>query len=675
MQFWRKAAPDTDKCSTDISVFFVEDLAENFYVNWTSSYDWYTPIPTYFGLQEGHSYKSNCFLVTNYTADASGYQYLDRMHLGMTFMGGGGLPIGIETYTASTNKYVWSAVVEFLDDKIHVDNISYTFDTVSSGIVYYSDLFTTNSGSISCFNPIQNSTIYTPYSNASNISDGFGTIRVLDYTTGECEVSKATTAANCRNTFCVVDWVGVYPDATNQHTRTNDMVSSLQKYKYYGDDYHISIPLEYGQDINKCVPFVSNSYDASVQEYCNKIVFRDYVNNGFIIRSHGDGIGTSMNDRRITCNIVEFGDTVNVYNGATFSTDTSVSVDIEAVDLERAFLHFYYYIEGATDATPDDNMVCGYFTSSSGISFIRYSNTFGTMNIVWYVVECVEEDNFWKVDHLFTNSARGGTTVSVDVDISPKISNSAFIGSYTMSYNSEFPNYIAYNLKYHDSYLSTIDFSRWSASSTDLRATNIEVIHFKDANTIYGTSVLSGATVSGNIDLDTTVDLSRSMVTPTQSIGCAKTGGNSYKDMYQNFDFLDDSTLVCTKEGGTYDSYGSYFVYQFPEYNKYYIEGYVQEIQGYEGSTTPVSREVNLYRADTQELVSTTTSVSGTGYFYLETSYSGIHFAVCLDDTSGTVYNDLIYGKMYPTIISGTFSHNMGLVTEDREVRLPIIRQ
>jgi len=73
-----------------------------------------------------------------------------------------------------------------------------------------------------------------------------------------------------------------------------------------------------------------------------------------------------------------------------------------------------------------------------------------------------------------------------------------------------------------------------------------------------------------------------------------------------------------------------------------YFEGYVYE------KGIPVSRKLYLHRRDTGELIATTTS-SGNGYYKLETTYSGSHYIVCLDDSSGVEYNDLIIGNVYPT--------------------------
>jgi len=59
----------------------------------------------------------------------------------------------------------------------------------------------------------------------------------------------------------------------------------------------------------------------------------------------------------------------------------------------------------------------------------------------------------------------------------------------------------------------------------------------------------------------------------------------------------------------------------------------------------PVARTVRSYRRDTGELTDETTSNSSTGYYYLETTYSGLHSIVCLDDEGGLSYNDLIIGQ------------------------------
>jgi len=78
----------------------------------------------------------------------------------------------------------------------------------------------------------------------------------------------------------------------------------------------------------------------------------------------------------------------------------------------------------------------------------------------------------------------------------------------------------------------------------------------------------------------------------------------------------------------------------------YSFTGYVYE-QG-----NPIQRTLYLHNRDTGELMATTTS-SGNGYYYMETTYSGAHYIVCLDDPGGVSYNDLIIGNVLPTTTSG----------------------
>jgi hypothetical protein len=73
-----------------------------------------------------------------------------------------------------------------------------------------------------------------------------------------------------------------------------------------------------------------------------------------------------------------------------------------------------------------------------------------------------------------------------------------------------------------------------------------------------------------------------------------------------------------------------------------YFSGYVYELGN------PVQRTVYLHNRSTGELVDSTTS-SGNGYYYLETTYSGAHYIVALDDEAREDYNDLIIGNVYPT--------------------------
>ena len=87
--------------------------------------------------------------------------------------------------------------------------------------------------------------------------------------------------------------------------------------------------------------------------------------------------------------------------------------------------------------------------------------------------------------------------------------------------------------------------------------------------------------------------------------------------------------------------------YSGSEDPKYCVSGYVKK------GTISVNRQIYLHNRDTGALITSTTSSGIGGYFYMETTYSGAHYVVCLDDVMGVSYNDLIYGNIYPATTSG----------------------
>ena len=74
----------------------------------------------------------------------------------------------------------------------------------------------------------------------------------------------------------------------------------------------------------------------------------------------------------------------------------------------------------------------------------------------------------------------------------------------------------------------------------------------------------------------------------------------------------------------------------------YYYHGYVKEKGAY------VTRKVYLYKRNTGALIDSCMSNASTGYYLLETSVSGEHFVVALDDDAGDTYNALIEDRLYP---------------------------
>ena len=97
--------------------------------------------------------------------------------------------------------------------------------------------------------------------------------------------------------------------------------------------------------------------------------------------------------------------------------------------------------------------------------------------------------------------------------------------------------------------------------------------------------------------------------------------------------------------GNDANYWGMYEIEMYKCQDTYYFSGYVYE-QG-----SPIQRTLYLHNRSDGNLEDTTTS-SGNGYYYLETTYSGAHYIVCLDDPAGEDYNDLIIGNVIPTTVS-----------------------
>ena len=120
-----------------------------------------------------------------------------------------------------------------------------------------------------------------------------------------------------------------------------------------------------------------------------------------------------------------------------------------------------------------------------------------------------------------------------------------------------------------------------------------------------------------------------------------------YQDAFQNYQGQNAPTIhnyVTTPTEGYGPAYSSdwYVPLDYPVVG--YFDGYVME----EGS--PVQRTINLYKRTNGEFLSTTSS-NPSGYYYIETTFSGMHYVMCLDAPADPLYNDLIIGSAYPTAI------------------------
>jgi len=123
--------------------------------------------------------------------------------------------------------------------------------------------------------------------------------------------------------------------------------------------------------------------------------------------------------------------------------------------------------------------------------------------------------------------------------------------------------------------------------------------------------------------------------------------GTNYARYFARVWYQDDSTIRAYRQNGSEAGQLRWQSVEFAPAPGYYVGGYVAQ----EG--VAVERTVRSYRRDTGDFLGETTSSGIGGYFYLETSYSGAQYVVCVDDDAGLDYNALIYDSIMPTTISG----------------------
>jgi len=633
----------------DTSIFVVEDLKDNFVTRHANSSSSSTRLSFYNDdyIWSSHNSFSIASYATNYSStrmDASAW----RAGLWLDFRFD--CFRGYATYTA----YFTVTFVKFLDEKRHTDTF-YSVQTDTTNTFTYVSNFLEEDG-LTCFNHIQSSTMICSTSSAT-WSQAIGTIRISDYETKTVEVAKGGSGTSSQGNFGLINWTGYhYQDAHSirPSVPTKGFIRSLQVFKQYASSSLIEAYLTKGQNIKQCIPFMNYSNQTSNADAIrrSRAIYRFEDPDCFRVR-----FGTAAS-RYVTVYIVEFNDNIKIQHGFGYSNGNTITLSIDKVDLDRAFLLFYAFSDSYGDG-PAYNAVVGHFNSDEEIAFRRNSSS-DNIYISWYVVECINESNYWTVQHLYETTSNSNNTVDMSVEYKPVFSKSMLLASYSHSYTSYRPDAGTYRI--YDLYGDRIRFDRsYSSYSLEHRACEIIEMYtdldFMSRKYFVGLSTTASGVYP--LKLKEPIDISRSMIITSDMLGQGRvyTGSsNAWGEGSYYFWFKDNTNLVARKTGGSYTNSAAY-VYQWPEYNKYFIEGYVKE------KGQPVQREVALYRSSDHSLVDSAVSASGTGYFWLETPYGEHHYVVCLDDESKPDYNHLIYGKIMPTVISGSFAYNEGLTT------------
>jgi hypothetical protein len=501
-------------------------------------------------------------------------------------------------------------------------------------------------------------------------------IRISDYGTLTATAQRATTSTyTLFSSYCFINWVGSDPQGLTATTPTRSLIRSINKFSYTGDSERYTWYFDKHQDGANSLPLATyNSYAATNRaEENQRIVIVDheagYPHSLSMHRGTGD---KDTNDTTIVY-LVEFDDEqVRVQSGTYGTTSTDFTVTIDTVDIDKAFLVFY-------NSTTSDSVwtacnLSGTIESSTSLRFRRTSSA-GTITVAWYVVECLGDQ--WSTQHIITDTSTANSIYNTFESI-PYLGKYWVFNSYTGSYGSNV--YAQRNLCRTVALADgSVEIQRASGNANTISYFSSEVVKFNDnidIRTFYNTINQTAATSDTDVLFDPVISQQRSIVFNPQANNHGEintsTALDNAREAFYTQELVDFDTaqpkIRVTKGASTYSTQSCACITEFPEYNMYFMEGYTKE-QG-----APVVREVQAYRSSTGELVDSTTSASGTGYFFLESKYGDEHHVVCLDDVAGVDYNHLIYGKLYPTVISGTFAYNEGLTPSGVLGEIPLGR-
>ena len=630
--------------------FVVEDLADNFrvthYVTSGDTVSLYT--------QEYHGYKE-CLSLASYATTGGNY-YVDRNCYRAYQTGNGGRFVA-QKYNATYTGYVSFQWVRFLDKRVHTNPMAPSMNTSTSVLTQaVPAIHSGNENAFSLYNSMQICTGMGNTTGSDDMRGIFTTCRFIN-NYADVEMSRETPAGVTLSPSYsgLIDWIGyTHPLADEKHQMTyavptKSLVRSVEKFTYTGAG---RIPLYYltkGQRPENCVPFASKRIGLDANELDRMMRFQ-HIDKNSKLTSYGEGAGVGGDLDEIIY-VAEFDPgQVRVQQLYAAMTGTSFNVPIpQEVDLDKTFMIFGY----STDNWGNRwyyAAVTGSFISSTQLNFARYASSDG-IYISIYLVECLQDQ--WHVAHY--DGGSDTDTTSYDYPVSKYNTSGRLIqGSYSMSNANFYADRNAYRLYGHLDGILVWNKTDATGTQTDRHTETVDFnpclgVRVGGAFIDMATGVSSETKptlIVGGLDLD------RSITFPTivNSINRGEgTGANDVGEICVKLELTDGDTLTWTRYDKGDDTYGFGQWVEWPPYKTHYFEGIVTE------RDFPVVRDVACFRTDTNELMDSTTSTSGTGYYRLETTYSGTHYIVCQDDDLPIDYNHLVLGKMDPyPITSGT---------------------
>lgn len=273
------------------------------------------------------------------------------------------------------------------------------------------------------------------------------------------------------------------------------------------------------------------------------------------------------------------------------------------------------------------------------------------------------DGHFWTVEDLGSNFSVQHSSLDI---IDPATSDEATITAVDMTKSFVISSY--YN-EYGDRDTRYAGVSSWLKDSTTVRieqelnasfpadshaAAQVITLEDEDAYVQRNHQIWAGGDTikQGSLSPEVELDYSIPWIPTLTSMQWNDTDADNAVFFMTYFNSSTQIEVTRAASGAGADVYWE--AIQFRGAPSGFFAGYVTE------QPTPASPEtalttatVRAYRRDTGELMAETTSSGVGGYYYLETTYSGIHYLICLDPSGGETYNLLGYDLVYPTTFSG----------------------
>jgi len=408
-----------------------------------------------------------------------------------------------------------------------------------------------------------------------------------------------------------------------------------------------SANLTKGQDINNCVPFVTQRQMTSGRYYPDEWMCDVYFSAGPIITAEHTDTASRI---YLHIYVVEFDpnkvrvqqNSFNIPNNSGV-TDT---LPFALIDRDRAALVIEYRMSSGAPTESQYWALGAYLhTNKTDIVFTRNAGGGSTLAGHYYVFESL--DGTFTTQHftMVMNATNYDDQTITTVDL-----NKSWIAtcSQKSTRNHAAPSDTFTRVKFKNSGAVECD-RRGSTSAITIYGQVVE--HHDDTVVYRGQFDFTAPSTNEQAALPATVNEDYAAAIPTMRDGmCRDDSGISF-DYDRAFAMqqitTNGTTIDSWRATGTDNVNQRWQVIEFAPAPGYYFGGYVTEL----GS--PAVRTVRAYHRDTGELLGETTSSGVGGYYYLETTYSGEQYIVALDADTDPTFNLLGYDLMVPTTISG----------------------